>query len=256
MGRRLLHSSCDFLSLPHETPNHWRLALKAHGTLRGLVPYDGSPEAQNDRSPETIYRHAEHNESRTVRVGGHWSLGRVLMEPLFYNPDISGRWGAATLDPETYAPEQRQRKGAGASDPKICCWSQERDTDAKEVYDRSKRFAALGLTHIAHMLEPGRTRITWAGIKGLARSKETQTPCTPEEFDAFYRGIPECWYEVLDLLAGGANTHNPPSIQELIRDTPLSIGSWVSLTTNGMRIITQTGGSSKLQWLEHGDMRE
>ena len=121
MGRRLLHSSCDFLSLPHETPNHWRLALKAHGTLRGLVPYDGYPEAQNDRTPETIYRHAEHNESRTVRVGGHWLLGRVLMEPLFYNPNISGRWGAATLDPETYALEQRQRKGARASDPKICC---------------------------------------------------------------------------------------------------------------------------------------
>ena len=60
MGRRLLHSSCDFLSLPHETPNHWRLALKSHGTLRGLVPYVGSPEAQNDRTPETIYRHAEH----------------------------------------------------------------------------------------------------------------------------------------------------------------------------------------------------
>ena len=132
------------------------------------------------------------------------------MEPLFYNPNISGRWGAATLDPETYALEQRQRKGAGASDPKICCWSQERDTDAKEVYDRSKRFAALGLTHIAHMLEPDGKLITWAGIKGLARSKETQTPCTPEEFDALYRGIPECWYEVLDLLAGGANTHNPP----------------------------------------------
>lgn len=24
--------------------------------------------------------------TRTVRVGGSWSLGRVLMEPLFYNP--------------------------------------------------------------------------------------------------------------------------------------------------------------------------
>ena len=170
------------------------------------------------------------------------------MEPLFYNPNTSGRWGAATLDPETYALEQRQRKEAGASDPKICCWSQERDTDAKEVYDRSKRFAALRLTHIAHMLEPDGKLITWAGIKGLARSKETQTACTHEEFDALYNGIPKCWYDVLDRVAVGANTHHPPSIQELIRDTPLPSGSWVSLTTNGMRIITQTGGSSKLQY--------
>ena len=51
MGHRLLHLSCDFLALPYETPNHWRMALKAHGTLRELVPYDGSPEAQNDRTP-------------------------------------------------------------------------------------------------------------------------------------------------------------------------------------------------------------
>ena len=108
-----------------------------------------------------------------MRVSGHWSLGRVLMEPLFCNPHIFGGWGAATLDPETYALKQRQHKGAGASEPKICCWSPERDTDAKEVYNRSKRFAELGLTHIAHLLEPDRKLITWTGIKGLASSKGT-----------------------------------------------------------------------------------
>ena len=78
MGRRLLHSSCDFLALPYETPDHWRMALKAHGILRGLVPYNGSPEAQNERIPETIYRYAEPKAARTVRVGEHWSIGRVL----------------------------------------------------------------------------------------------------------------------------------------------------------------------------------
>ncbi len=120
MGCRLLHSSCAFLALPYETPDHWSLAVKAHGTLRSLVPYDGSPEAQNERIPGTIYRYAEPKGARTVRVGGHWSLGRVLMEPVLYNPHLSGRWGAATLDPETYALEQRQRKGPRASESKIC----------------------------------------------------------------------------------------------------------------------------------------
>ena len=93
------------------------MALKAHGTLRGLVPYDGSLEAQNERIPKTIYRYAEPKGARMVREGGHWSLGRILMESLFYNPHLSGRWGAATLDPETYSLEQRQRKGAGRSIP-------------------------------------------------------------------------------------------------------------------------------------------
>jgi hypothetical protein len=32
------------------------------------------------------HREARHGRRRTVRVGGEWSVGRVLMEPLFYNP--------------------------------------------------------------------------------------------------------------------------------------------------------------------------
>ncbi len=74
------------------------MALKAHGKLRGLVPYNGSPEAQKERTLETVYRYAEPKGARTVRVSGHLSLGRVMMEPLFYNPNLSGRWVAATLE--------------------------------------------------------------------------------------------------------------------------------------------------------------
>ncbi len=69
-----------------------RMALKSHGTLRGLVTYGGSPEAQNDRIPETIYRYAKEKGTRTMQVGGQWSLGRILMEPLFtllYNSHVS-----------------------------------------------------------------------------------------------------------------------------------------------------------------------
>ncbi len=44
---------------------------------------------------------------------------------------------------------------------------------AKVVYDRSKRFAELGLTHIVHLLEPDEKLITWTRIKGLASSKGT-----------------------------------------------------------------------------------
>ena len=112
------------------------------------------------------------------------------MEPLFYNPHLSSRWGAATLDPKTYALKQRQRKGPGASEPEICCWSPERDNDTKKVDDSSKRFAELGLTQITHLLEPDGKLITWAGIKCLASSKGTQPLCTREEFDAICSGIP------------------------------------------------------------------
>ena len=73
-----------------------------------------------------------------------------------------------------------------------------------------------------------------------------------------YAVVYGCWYNVLDQITDRTNTHNPPSIPELIQTTPLPDGSWVSLVTIGMRIITSTGRSSNQQyeWLKHGDVRK
>jgi len=51
----------------------------------GIVPYDGDEAAQKEHTPEVTYKEARRGIERTVRVGGQWSIGRVLMEPLFYN---------------------------------------------------------------------------------------------------------------------------------------------------------------------------
>jgi hypothetical protein len=106
-------------------------------------------------------------------------------------------------------------QGAGASEPEICCWSPERDTDAKGVYDRSTRFAESALTHTSPsptcLTRYGKL-ITWTGIKGLASSEGTQPPCTREEIDALCSGIPTCWYKILGRITDGSNTHHPPSI--------------------------------------------
>ncbi len=69
---------------------------------------------------------------------------------------------------------------------------------------------------------------------------------------------PHAGKKVLNRTTDETNTHSRPSIPDLIRSMSLPNGSWASATTNGMRIITQTGGTSKLQyeWLQHGDMRE
>ena len=155
-----------------------------------------------------------------------------------------------------YSPlEQTKQRPRGIRAQKLLL---EAGTQHRRQSDRSKRFSELGLTHIAHLLEPDGKLITWTGIKGLASSKGTPPPCTREEFDALGSDIPAFWYKVLDRITDGTNTQNPPSKPKLIQTIPLPNGSWVSLTTNGMRIITQTGGSSNLQykWLEHGDMRE
>ena len=86
MGRRILHSLCDFLHLPTDTPDYWRIALTTFGTITGIVPHDGDEAAQKEHTPEVTYNEARRGIKRTVRVGGRWSIGRVLMEPLFYNP--------------------------------------------------------------------------------------------------------------------------------------------------------------------------
>jgi hypothetical protein len=103
-------------------------------------------------------------------------------------------------------------------------------------------------------------------IKNASRGPGSKASPAETELNPFaqarnstpYAEVPAYWYKVLDRITDGTNTHNPPSIPELIWSAPLPNGSWVSLTTNRMRIITQTGGSSKLQyeWLEHGDMRK
>ena len=93
--------------------------------------------AQKKHTPEVTYNEARRGTKRTVRVGGQWSIGRVLMEPLFYNPHLAGWWGAAAIDEPGWERQDRERRAK----PKLCRWSNEREGDAREVYDRSKRFA-------------------------------------------------------------------------------------------------------------------
>ena len=90
-GARILTSTCDFVhfdrrsdrhNTQHQAPRHWRYILKSYGAMRGLhVRQPTERSATTDMRDPTMQDH---------RV---WSLGEVLMEPLFYNPWLSGRWG-------------------------------------------------------------------------------------------------------------------------------------------------------------------
>ncbi len=61
--------------------------------------------------------------------------GTTILQPA----PLRGWSGAMALDPVEWTLEDRQ--------PKICRWSVEREHDAREIYERSKKFAAAGLTH-------------------------------------------------------------------------------------------------------------
>ena len=69
--------------------------MKNIGAMRGLVPNI----SQEGANPEITYTELTYqNERRTVNMKETWSLGEVLMEPIFYNPNIAGWWGARILD--------------------------------------------------------------------------------------------------------------------------------------------------------------
>ena len=50
-------------------------------------------------------------EMRPVNIRTHWSLLEVLMEPLFYNVNIPGRWGSRNDNPPLFISKARQRNG-------------------------------------------------------------------------------------------------------------------------------------------------
>ena len=97
MGRRLAISSCDFLRLNHQSvPFVWRVVFKAWGSLRGLRPSVG-----------TQIRSRTRLETQFVRE--FWSLAEVMMEPIFYNPNLPWEEGWAGLDAAVWEIHDRRR---------------------------------------------------------------------------------------------------------------------------------------------------
>ena len=249
MGRRLLISSCDWLMLPDEMPMYWRLALKNMGQLRGLVPWDGTHDGQQGRTPEVTYRSAREGVARTVRVGGEWSLGRVLMEPLFYNPHLSGWWGAAVLDEAEWVLNDRVARAK-------VVWSRQSDgrvADATEVYRRSQQFARLGITHVCHLLTGSGKLMSWEQLRGVV-GRRGQDPCTQQEYGALLGSIPSVWRDVLNHAAaswpGG-------SANDALRRAILPPGAWTCAIIGGRRMVTRVGGGDDTvyEWHGSGELR-
>ena len=114
-GLRLLTSTCDFIFFDDssvedkEAPLEWNFTLKAIGNLRGIQP----AVDQAGCSPQVHYPLGDKREGagglrRSVAVKAVWSAGEVLMEPLFYNPNLSGWWDSKIVDPPEWETEHRR----------------------------------------------------------------------------------------------------------------------------------------------------
>ena len=83
------------------------------------------------------------------------SLARLPSEP-------SGWWRAAvldSLDPTGVSTGQRQETATPTN---------EGDEDAREVYERSVRFAEVGVTHVVHLLGGDGLPMAWREFKDRA----------------------------------------------------------------------------------------
>ena len=249
MGRRLLTSSCDFLHLPEATPSYWKLALQSKGMVRGLVPCGDDPNGQKKYTPEVTYREAKHEgKRRTVNVDGQeWSLGQIMMEPLFYNPCLSGWWGAHVLDEAIWERDQREKQPK----VKLIRHSKEREKDAREVYERSKKFARAGLTHVCHLIGANGRLMTWQVLKGLIGRRGTM-PCGRDEYEALLASIPTRWKKSIDDGSmqprrptghgGGGAAPNTSNTTHEARSKPIRLveGRHPVITSDGERKLKKT----------------
>ena len=107
-ANRLLTSTCDFLEMKACPCRFWKIAFQCLGMLRGIGPNSTQPTALQHLTNYAATTHASPS-LRLVTIRPHWSLLEFFMEPLFYNTNIPGRWGAHHEDPQNFLTTTRQR---------------------------------------------------------------------------------------------------------------------------------------------------
>ena len=185
---------------------------------------------------------------RTVKVKAEWSLAEVLMEPIFYNPCLGGRWGERPSDPQHYRREEREKPNAKATLIRV---SDERRDFANVYYMKSKDMAAAGFTHMAHLVTTDRPGvalaiINWPEFTALTKERlgrHASTPLDRESFDRLVRAIPDHWKRAVnqtsDRLVG---RHRPTGVASLLREEAPRPGEWLQMA-DGTVSQVQFGGT-------------
>ena len=235
MGRRLAISSCDFLRLNHQSvPFVWRVVFKAWGSLRGLRPSVG-----------TQIRSRTRLETQFVRE--FWSLAEVMMEPIFYNPNLPWEEGWAGLDAAVWEIQDRRR----APHCMLLRSSIQRCERADRVYALSLKFAALGITHVGHLIRGWKegealTFMTWLQLR--ERCGRRGPPCTRAQYDMLMRSVPPQWHRVLESITQLKQVHMTWHLRKVLKREPLPEGSWVQRRSDNL--IGQLAGGNVPRWYE------
>ena len=219
MGCRLLLSACDFLFLPEEMPEYWRVALRAFGARRGLAP-SGSQEGF---SPHVTLAEAWADPSaRTVNVP-EVSLPVLLMEPLLYNQCLSGWCGARAFDPDVGTIPHEAAHKQRHPEVRLYRGSAARRALARDYYDLTVAYASIGLTHFCDLLDG-----TGPGERLQLRRADPEWPAIVRStYRALLQALPRPWLLLLRRVAAFKAQHTTWSWCQVVRAFPLPADSWV-----------------------------
>ena len=245
-GLRIIMSNCDFLFLDAEgerkTPAEWRVTLKNIGALRGFSP----AEAQEGYHPFEVYTDLKKGETlsgreRTVKVKSNWSLGEILMEPIGYNPNLSGWWGAKFCDGEEWEVLNKNK----IKNVKLLRTSNLRIALARKMYELLKVLATAGVTHMHHIINQARSGMTM-GVMSFREFKRkygngTHAPCSQEQYNDLLGSIPNEWREILEKHGQHSGTHQNTTNLEIALKEPPQPGQWVQAEDGSIGLVEVKG---------------
>mmetsp|Transcript_51983 Transcript_51983/g.137918 ORF Transcript_51983/g.137918 Transcript_51983/m.137918 type:complete len:168 (+) Transcript_51983:3042-3545(+) len=141
------------------------------------------------------------------------------MEPLLYNPNLSGWWGGKVLDSPAWLRADRERH----RDVRLVRASPQRRQRAAVLHQLSVALADAGLTHVAHLLSTDR---------GLHLRSYHEVRHQLGRSPAFSADV---YRSLLDALPAAVKMVSPPHSSSVA----LSVSKWTcSSTRNGMTYLT------------------
>ena len=134
-----------------------------------------------------------------------------------------------------------------------------REREAAEVYERSRRFASIGITHVGHLLDGTGKLMSWAQFRAVAVGPDRRgcAPCEREEYESLCASLPPAWKRTL-ADARDARAQGRTLTDQLHGMAPHADASvWCTQACNGTRYVTRAAGGDRtvFEWREGGELR-
>ena len=149
------------------------------------------------------------------------------MEPIGYNPNLSGWWGSKILDSNEWLMNNKEKyRGV-----KFLRASKGRIILARTMYQLLERMAGRGVTHMHHIINPGEDGSP-IDIMSFREFKHkygdtSGTPCTQEQYQDLCASIPEEWRDTLHQVQESRPLNEGfTNVERALAEKPRP-GSWI-----------------------------